>query len=211
MEAERGLDLGQVHTAGDVAEKKCAGACSGCAIGSTPAPAMRPVVRRASQEEIRTANELRQNEEEARRKVLEKVRHHSLDMKVSDAEWQWDRGKLTVFFTAEKRVDFRALVRDLAGVFRTRIELRQIGVRDEAARLTGVGRCGREYCCSSAHRLSPCQPALAKIQSALPARFGRLRPRCVPQLRARFYVARAAIPREGRRSTRRACRTSPGQ
>ena len=64
-------------------------------------------------------------------------------MKISDTEWQWDRKKLTVYFTSEKRVDFRGLVRDLAGLFKTRIELRQIGVRDEAARLSGVGRCAR--------------------------------------------------------------------
>ncbi|HSR92920.1 MAG TPA: PSP1 domain-containing protein, partial [Gemmatimonadales bacterium] len=114
VEAERGLDFGRVFSAGEVAQKKCAGACNGCAVGATAPPAMRPVVRRASQEEVRTANELRQNEEEARRKVIDKVRQHSLEMKVSDAEWQWDRGKLTIFFTAEKRVDFRALVRDLA-------------------------------------------------------------------------------------------------
>jgi len=67
-------------------------------------------------------------------------------MKVSDAEWQWDRRKLTIYFTAEQRVDFRALVRDLAGLFRTRIELRQIGARDEAKRLDGIGRCGRQLC-----------------------------------------------------------------
>ena len=90
---------------------------------------------------IRAANDLRRQEEEARRQVADKVRHHKLEMKVSDTEWQWDRAKLTIFFTAEKRVDFRALVRDLAGMFRARIELRQIGVRDEAARLGGVGRC----------------------------------------------------------------------
>ena len=80
-------------------------------------------------------------------------------MKVSDVEWQWDRHQLTVYFTAEQRVDFRALVRELASAFRTRIELRQIGVRDEAARLGGVGRCGREYCCSTwLPELSPGQP-----------------------------------------------------
>ena len=68
---------------------------------------------------------------------MQRVRAHELVMKVSDTEWQWDRNKLTIYFTAEKRVDFRALVRDLASTFRTRIELRQIGVRDEAARLVG--------------------------------------------------------------------------
>ncbi len=74
------------------------------------------------------------------------MREHKLQMKISDAEWQWDKRKITLYFTAEKRVDFRALVRDLAGLFRTRIELKQIGVRDEAKRLGGIGRCGRDYC-----------------------------------------------------------------
>jgi len=68
-------------------------------------------------------------------------------MKVSEAEWQWDRNKLTIYFTADKRVDFRALVKEMARTFKTRIELRQIGVRDEAKRLGGLGRCGRELCC----------------------------------------------------------------
>ena len=68
---------------------------------------------------------------------------------MSDAEWQWDRKKLTFYFTAEKRVDFRTLVRELAATFRTRIELKQIGVRDEAKRLDGIGRCGRQYCSAS--------------------------------------------------------------
>ena len=113
---------------------------------AAPAATLRSVLRRATQEDVRQANDLRLSEEDVRRQVLEKVRQHKLEMKVSDAEWQWDRSKLTLYFTAEKRVDFRALVRDLASTFRTRIELRQIGVRDEAARLGGVGRCGREYC-----------------------------------------------------------------
>src|SRR2546421_13018212 len=86
-------------------------------------------------------------------------------MKVSDAEWQWDKKKLTVYFTAEQRVDFRALVRDLAGLFHTRIELRQIGARDEAKCLDGVGRCGRQFCCSSwLPELRPVSLALAKDQ-----------------------------------------------
>jgi len=123
---------------------------------------------------------------------------------VSDAEWQWDRGKLTIFFTAERRVDFRALVRDLAAQFRTRIELRQIGVRDEAARLKGVGRCGREYCCSTwLTELSPVSLALAKDQhlSLNPAQIsggcGRLL--CCLKYEHEFYVAsRKRFPREGK-------------
>jgi cell fate regulator YaaT (PSP1 superfamily) len=164
----------------------------------------RPVIRRATQDDVRVANDLRRSEEDARRQAMEKVRQHQLDMKVSDAEWQWDRSKLTLFFTAEKRVDFRALVRDLASLFRTRIELRQIGVRDEAARLRGVGRCGREYCCSTwLTELSPVSLALAKDQhlSLNPAQIsggcGRLL--CCLKYEHEFYVAaRKRFPREGK-------------
>ena len=140
--------------------------------GVGPAQAGAPAAPR--QEDIQThANDLRRSEEDVRRNVIERVRAHDLAMKVSDTEWQWDRNKLTIYFTAEKRVDFRALVRDLASTFRTRIELRQIGVRDEAARLAGVGRCGREYCCSTwLTELRPVNLALAKDQhlSLNPAR-----------------------------------------
>src|SRR5205085_9907772 len=101
--------------------------------------------RVASSDDVRKHDELRTQDEEARRKATERVRANALVMKVSDAEWQWDRKKLTFYFTAEKRVDFRTLVRELAATFRTRIELKQIGVRDEAKRLDGIGRCGRQY------------------------------------------------------------------
>jgi cell fate regulator YaaT (PSP1 superfamily) len=175
------------------------------ASSTTPAPpTLRAVLRRATQEDVRVANDLRRSEEDARRQILQKVRQHRLEMKVSDTEWQWDRAKLTVYFTAEKRVDFRALVRDLAAQFRTRIELRQIGVRDEAARLTGVGRCGREYCCSTwLKELSPVSLALAKDQhlSLNPAQIsggcGRLL--CCLKYEHEFYVAaRKRFPREGK-------------
>ncbi|MFI5234842.1 MAG: stage 0 sporulation family protein [Gemmatimonadales bacterium] len=204
VEAERGFDLGRVTAAGESAEKKC-NSCAGCERGATPAAATRPaVVRRASQDEIKTMNDLRRSEDEARRKVVERVKHHKLEMKVSDAEWQWDKNKLTLYFTAEKRVDFRALVRDLAGHFRTRIDLRQIGVRDEAARLGGVGRCGKEYCCSSwLTELSPVNLALAKDQhlSLNPQQIsggcGRLL--CCLKYEHEFYVAsRKRFPKEGK-------------
>jgi cell fate regulator YaaT (PSP1 superfamily) len=167
-------------------------------------PALRSILRRATQEDLKQSNELRAQEEEVRRAVVQKVRQHKLEMKVSDAEWQWDRAKLTVYFTAEKRVDFRALVRELASQFRTRIELRQIGVRDEAARLTGVGRCGREYCCSTwLTDLSPVSLALAKDQhlslnpSQISGGCGRLL--CCLRYEHEFYVtSRKRYPREGK-------------
>ncbi|HEU4648395.1 MAG TPA: regulatory iron-sulfur-containing complex subunit RicT [Gemmatimonadales bacterium] len=208
VEVERGKDFGRVSATGQAAEKKCTSCASGgCSIGdlgeTKPEPP-KPVLRRASQDDIRQHNEGRRSEEEVRRKVIERVRHHALVMKVSDTEWQWDRNKLTIYFTAEKRVDFRALVRDLASQFRTRIELRQIGVRDEAARLAGVGRCGREYCCSTwLTELSPINLALAKDQhlslnpSQISGGCGRLL--CCLKYEHDFYVAaRKRFPKEGK-------------
>ncbi|HEX6106271.1 MAG TPA: regulatory iron-sulfur-containing complex subunit RicT [Gemmatimonadales bacterium] len=206
VEVERGHDLGRVTAVGDVAGKKCASHCSGCAAGEVaaePAP-LKPVVRKAGPEDLRIHDETRRSEEDARRKVIQRVRAHGLAMKVSDTEWQWDHNKLTIYFTAEKRVDFRALVRDLASTFRTRIELRQIGVRDEAARLSGVGRCGREYCCSSwLTELSPVNLGLAKDQhlSLNPGQIsggcGRLL--CCLKYEHDFYVAaRKRFPKEGK-------------
>jgi len=201
--ADRGLDFGRVSAVGETATKKCASGCSGCAVGETKQPEF-AVVRRATQDEIRTANDLRRSEEDTRRTVLERVRERQLEMKVSDAEWQFDRKKLTVYFTAEKRVDFRDLVRDLAAILHTRIDLRQIGARDESARLSGVGRCGREYCCSSwLTTLSPVSLALAKDQhlSLNPAQIsggcGRLL--CCLKYEHEFYVAaRKRFPKEGK-------------
>src|SRR3954462_11468997 len=205
VEVERGRDLGRVTAIGDVASKKCGG-CTSWAVGETveePAP-LKAVLRRANDEDLQLHQEIRLSEEEVRQKVIQRVRAHELLMKVSDTEWQWDRNKLTIYFTSEKRVDFRALVRDLASLFRTRIELRQIGVRDEAARLSGVGRCGREYCCSTwLKELSPVNLGLAKDQhlSLNPAQIsggcGRLL--CCLKYEHDFYVtARKRFPKEGK-------------
>src|SRR5205085_104784 len=150
------------------------------------------------------AERLHLDEEQVRRKVMDRVRQHSLPMKVSDAEWQWDKKKLTVYFTAEQRVDFRALVRDLASLFHTRIELRQIGARDEAKRLDGVGRCGRQYCCSSwLPELRPVSLSLAKDQhlslnpSQISGGCGRLL--CCLRYEHDFYVqTRKRFPKAGR-------------
>jgi cell fate regulator YaaT (PSP1 superfamily) len=205
VEAERGRDLGRVTAVGDVAAKKCAGACNGCAVGGAAEPEpLLAVVRRATDEDLRAHEEVRLSEEDARRQVMQRVRAHELLMKVSDTEWQWDRSKLTIYFTAEKRVDFRTLVRDLAARFRTRIELRQIGVRDVAARLSGIGRCGREYCCSTwLKELSPVNLGLAKDQhlslnpSQISGGCGRLL--CCLKYEHEFYVSsRKRFPKEGK-------------
>ncbi|HEX5963609.1 MAG TPA: regulatory iron-sulfur-containing complex subunit RicT [Gemmatimonadales bacterium] len=206
VEVERGRDLGRVTAIGDTAAKKCGAGCSGCAVGeAAEEPAVpKPVVRRATTDDLKIYREIRASEEDVRQKVIQRVRAHDLLMKVSDTEWQWDRNKLTIYFTADKRVDFRALVRDLASLFRTRIELRQIGVRDEAARLSGVGRCGREYCCSTwLKELSPVNLGLAKGQhlslnpSQISGGCGRLL--CCLKYEHDFYVtARKRFPKEGK-------------
>jgi cell fate regulator YaaT (PSP1 superfamily) len=199
VEADRGEDLGEVSAVGLVAERKCS-ASGGCA---TPTPEHR-VLRRASPEELARWQGLRADEHRVREKTRKLVLKHNLKMKVTEAEWQFDRSKLIIYFTAEKRVDFRQLVRDLARTFRTRIELKQIGVRDEAALLGGVGRCGRELCCSTwLPELKPVSLQLAKDQhlSLNPAQIsgccGRLM--CCLMYEHRTYVeARRRFPREGR-------------
>jgi cell fate regulator YaaT (PSP1 superfamily) len=200
VEADRGEDLGRVTAAGAVAERKCSGCSTGC---SAPVPTMR-VMRLAQNDEVTRAVELRADEPRVRRITREKVLQYNLKMKVSEAEWQWDRNKLTIYFTAERRVDFRELVRDLARTFRTRIELKQIGVRDEAALLGGVGRCGRELCCSTWLReLKPVSLQLAKDQrlSLNPAQIsgccGRLMC-CLTYEHESYVQARKRFPREGK-------------
>jgi cell fate regulator YaaT (PSP1 superfamily) len=204
VEAERGQDLGWVSAFGENALKKC-GRCHGCAVGEDPAPkADRRIVRRATEGDVRAAAELRRTEEDVRRTVRDRVREHALPMKVSDTEWQWDRRKLTVYFTAEQRIDFRTLVRDLAGLYRTRIELRQIGARDEAKRLDGIGRCGRQLCIASwLPEGRPVSLSLAKAQglSLNPTQIsgpcGRLL--CCLHYEHDFYVQqRQRFPKEGK-------------
>ncbi len=204
VEVERGQDLGRVSAIGDTALKKCARGCGGCALADVPNTVERQVLRRATSEDLRQAERLHGDEEEARRTARDRVRLHQLSMKVTDAEWQWDRRKLTLYFTAEQRVDFRALVRDLAAVFRTRIELRQIGAREEARRLSGIGRCGREYCSASwLPELRPVNLSVAKDQhlslnpSQISGPCGRLL--CCLHYEHEFYVqSRRRFPKEGK-------------
>ena len=110
---------------------------------------LKPVVRAASPEDEQRLLTLRAKEREAMAICREKIRKHDLDMKLIDAEYTFDNSKILFYFTADGRVDFRELVKDLASVFRMRIELRQIGVRDETKILGGIGICGRTLCCHS--------------------------------------------------------------
>ena len=110
---------------------------------------LKKVTRPATQEDLRRVEENRKKEEKAFRIAQEKIALCKLEMKLVEVEYAFDGSKILFYFTADGRVDFRELVKELAGVFRTRIELRQIGVRDEAKMLGGLGICGRPFCCAS--------------------------------------------------------------
>ncbi len=122
---------------------------------------LRPVLRRASAQDLEHLEENREKEKEALRTCGAKVAEHKLEMRLVGADYTFDRGKLIFYFTSEGRVDFRQLVRDLSTTFKTRIELRQIGVRDQAKMLGGLGSCGRQLCCCTF--LAEFQPVSIKM------------------------------------------------
>ena len=130
VEAERGENIG-------ILKQKIDGKVD---LSSSDRP--RSILRSASKEDVIRVQELREKEKDYKYEVMDLIRQHGLPMKVIDIECQFDWNKLTVYFTADHRVDFRELVKDLAARYKTRIELRQIGVRDEARRIGGYGICG---------------------------------------------------------------------
>ena len=137
VETARGIEFGTVVTGiTEVAEEKVV----------SP---LKPVIRIANRRDMEQEAANRDKEKEAFRICLEKIRSHGLEMKLIDAEYTFDNNKVLFYFTADGRIDFRELVKDLAGVFKTRIELRQIGVRDETKIVGGIGICGRSLCCHS--------------------------------------------------------------
>jgi len=136
VDVERGHDIGKVLRDGsEVSDKVRSKGIQG------------PILRRATKKDIETMLSLREREAEAHRTCQQCIAKQGLPMKLVDVEWQFDSNKIRFYFTSDRRVDFRKLVRDLASIFKSRIEMRQIGVRDEARRLGGYGRCGRYYCC----------------------------------------------------------------
>jgi cell fate regulator YaaT (PSP1 superfamily) len=137
VEAERGLDSGRVSLVGELVRLKRGK-------GET-----RSLIRKADDRDREIMENNRTREKEAFTVCHDKIAHYRLDMKLVDVEYQHDGSKITFYFTASQRVDFRELVRELAAMYRTRIELRQIGVRDEARRICGYGICGRIQCCCS--------------------------------------------------------------
>ncbi|MDP2659624.1 MAG: stage 0 sporulation family protein [Dehalococcoidia bacterium] len=137
VDTSRGLEIGRVV----VAPKQV--------VESQISEPLKPVVRKAAEEDLRQVGAWHAKEADALRTCQARVAQHNLPMKVLSAEYSYDGGRLTFFFNADGRVDFRDLLRELASAFRTRIELKQVGVRDKAKMLGGIGRCGRELCCSS--------------------------------------------------------------
>jgi cell fate regulator YaaT (PSP1 superfamily) len=137
VETSRGVEAGRVVIASKkLAEREL----------SDP---LKPVLRLANEDELRMMLSFKGKEKEALVQCAQQVQQHNLPMKLVEAEYTFDGSRLTFYFTADERVDFRALVRDLASTFRTRIELRQIGARDQAKLQGGVGMCGKTLCCSS--------------------------------------------------------------
>ncbi|MCI9620064.1 MAG: stage 0 sporulation family protein [Dorea sp.] len=127
---------------------------------------LKSVIRIATQDDIRKEEKNREKEKEAFNICLEKIRKHGLEMKLIDAEYTFDNNKVLFYFTADGRIDFRELVKDLASVFRTRIELRQIGVRDETKIRGGIGICGRPLCCHTyLTEFAPVSIKMAKEQN----------------------------------------------
>lgn len=154
VETARGVEMGTVMTAPkDVFEE-------------TVIQPLKPVIRIATEADERVAQKNREKEKEAFKICLEKIAKHKLEMKLVEAEYTFDNNKLLFYFTADGRIDFRELVKDLAAVFRTRIELRQIGVRDETKIMGGIGICGRELCCHSyLSEFAPVSIKMAKEQN----------------------------------------------
>ncbi len=133
--------------------------------GDIVAP-LKKVLRIANEEDEQKHKDNIEKKAGAMEKCQEKIDKHQLDMKLVDVEYAFDNSKIVFYFTADGRVDFRALVKDLASVFRTRIELRQIGVRDEAKMMGGIGNCGRGLCCHDwLHAFQPVSIKMAKLQN----------------------------------------------
>lgn len=137
VEADKGEDLGIVNQLGSVLSRKKTQAL------------LRRILRKPLAKDLEQYRENRKKEGEAFLVCKDKIEAHDLPMKLVDVEYQFDGNKITFYFTAEKRIDFRELVRDLANEYKVRIELRQIGVRDESKRVGGYGVCGRKLCCTT--------------------------------------------------------------
>ena len=155
VQVERGRDVGKVVRIGESLDRM-----------AKAKPVTQEVIRKVSPEDVSKYEEIKQREDAAHKVCEGKIRERELKMKLVDVEYQLDGSKITFFFTADERVDFRDLVKDLASIYKTRIELRQIGVRDEAKRLGGYGSCGRKFCCTTfLQEFEPVTLKMARDQS----------------------------------------------
>jgi cell fate regulator YaaT (PSP1 superfamily) len=137
VEAEKGEDLGIINQVGSVLERK------------KTEDKIRNILRKPTAKDLDIFRNNRHKEFDAFQLCRRKITEHNLEMKLVDVEFQFDANKITFYFTADKRIDFRDLVKELAAIYKVRIELRQIGVRDEAKRIGGYGGCGRKLCCTT--------------------------------------------------------------
>lgn len=142
VEAERGYDLGIITAIGECAYIRFRSQKKYC-------KDIKNIIRLTNEEDISFFESNKQKEEAAFKVALKKIQKHDLPMKLVDVEYQLDNNRITFYYIAEHRIDFRELVKDLAHIYHTRIEMRQIGVRDETKRIGGIGVCGREICCAS--------------------------------------------------------------
>ena len=154
IETSRGLEYGECVQGNTMVEDEAV------------VPPLRPLIRLATDRDLETVEKNREKEKKAFTICQEKIAAHGLDMKLVEVEYNFEGNKILFFFTSDGRVDFRALVKDLAGVFHARIELRQIGVRDEAKMLGGLGICGKPFCCATfLDEFQPVSIKMAKTQN----------------------------------------------
>jgi cell fate regulator YaaT (PSP1 superfamily) len=191
VQTARGIEMGQVT----IASKQV--------LVSEITAELKPIVRKASEEDNKRAQDYSAKESSAMEECSKMIRKLNLPMKLVSAEYNLDGGRLTFYFTAEERVDFRELVRELTAFFKTRIELRQIGPRDQAKMVGGLGRCGRKLCCGSfLTEFSPVSIKMAKEQDLpldpmkISGVCGRLQC-CLAYESAQYHEAKALLPKRG--------------
>ncbi len=193
VQTARGIEMGQVA----IAPKQV--------LESELTAELKPIVRKATEEDIKRAQDFAAKEGSAMAECAKMIAKLNLPMKLVEAEYNIDGSRLTFYFTAEERVDFRELVRELTGFFKTRIELRQIGPRDQAKQIGGMGRCGRTLCCVSyLTEFAPVSIKMAKEQDLpldpmkISGVCGRLQC-CLAYENAQYHEAKARMPRRGQR------------
>jgi cell fate regulator YaaT (PSP1 superfamily) len=172
IEADRGIDYGRINLSGDLVRLRLK------AKKQDESFEFPKIMRKATLEDMERLEKTHERETNSFAACREMIERHGLQMRLIDVEWQFDGNKVTFYFTADKRIDFRKLVRELAAKLSTRIEMRQVGARDAAARVGGLGACGRELCCSTwLQEFKPVNTNAAKAQN-LPLNLTRLSGQC---------------------------------